>query len=96
MRFIYRLDIYSRVTLQKEFMQQIGVCGLSGLQKAFPSHFNIVVTCFSDFVNIDPYEPANSEMLSIYDFIVWKIYFCCAFLPRSKNIATRLNSVMVT
>lgn len=79
MIFISRLDIYSRVTLQKEFMKQIGVCGLSGLQKAFPSHFNIFVTCFSDFVNIDPYEPPISEMLSVYDFIVWKIYFCPVF-----------------
>lgn len=70
MRFISRLDIYSRVTLQKEFMQQTEVRGLSGLQKAFPSRFNIVVTCFSDFVNTDPYEPPNSEMLSVYDFIV--------------------------
>lgn len=70
MRFISRLDIYSRVTLQEEFMQQIGVCGLGGLQKAFPSHFNIFVTCFSDFVNTDPYEPPNSEMLSVHDFIV--------------------------
>ena len=95
--FISRLDIYSRVTLQKEFMEQIGVCGLSGLQKAFPSHFNIFVTCFSDFVNIDPYEPPNSEMLSVYDFIVWKIYFCPVFFhPWAKNIAAGLNSVMLT
>ena len=36
MRFISRLDIYSRVTLQKEFMQQTEVRGLSGLKRHFP------------------------------------------------------------